>query len=699
MRILIVDDLELNRTILSRILNQAGYEEVSLAGSAEEMFSILKSPLGASVHLILLDLVLPGIDGIQACKTVKKNPVWSDIPVIMITAESDMDLLTEAFTSGALDYIMRPVNRHELLARVRAAIQLFQEMSSRRQREAELIESEKKFRQFYEAAFKATSEGIIIHDKGVILDANESFSRLAGLPLTQILNRQVDYFIENKDNSQDIHAVLCVTDSVSELLIKRADGTIFPAEVSSKQIPFGKSTAYVSAIRDITERKRNEEELLYNSFHDNLTGLANRSLFVDRLQSASARARQSGKIEFCVLLLNIARFRIINEVMGHLAGDELLKLMANRLTLVLRPGDTGARLAGDEFAILAENIYNEQSIEDYAKKIQEALTKPTEIRGQLVYPEIYIGIVFPDSVLVKPDLIMRQATVALQKAKGISKDNLVFYRSGMDVHADKRLSLESDIRRAFDAGEFLLYYQPIYSFHDNRVSGFEALARWQHPVRGMVSPIEFIPLAEETGLIEKMGDMFIAMVCQELAQWRNLGYDNLNIAVNISGRQFRREDFSKNIFSCLQNANVPPQSLKIEITESVAMTNVENTLKNLQALAGAGISISIDDFGTGYSSLGYLKRFPIHTLKIDRSFIIDITTDKDDQAIVKAIIALARSLGLNTICEGIENTEQLLFCREIGCDEVQGYLISRPLPADKVPEFLASYKRHIPLYV
>lgn len=455
------------------------------------------------------------------------------------------------------------------------------------------------------------------------------------------------------------------------------------------------------SLRYAIERKRTEDRIIHMAYYDNLTNLPNRSLFYDRLDKALAHSERYGGT--CALMfLDLDNFKRINDTLEHRIGDLLLQGIADRLHNFVRAADTVARqgvsfmtntvarLGGDEFTILLTDIHSLQDSAKIAQRILEILSQPFNLEGYEVFVTISIGIaIFPTDGRDMNTLI-KNADTAMYHAKEHGRNNFQFYKHAMNATAMDRLNMENNLRRAIEKDEFLLHYQPRINITTGRIVGIEALIRWQHPEQGLIAPAEFIPLAEETGLIIPMGEWALKTACMQNKIWQQQGpiYAPVSIAINLSGHQFRQDNLIKIIEKVLGDTNLDPVFLELEITESVIMSNVDNTMALLHKLKDMGIQLSMDDFGTGYSSFNYLKRFPLDNIKIDQSFIKDISNSKRDETIIKAIIAMAHTLGVNVVAEGVETSEQLELLQEFGCDEMQGFIMSRPLPAEHVQEFL-----------
>ncbi len=450
----------------------------------------------------------------------------------------------------------------------------------------------------------------------------------------------------------------------------------------------GKPTQILGHLTLITARKDAEAQLRHNALYDSLTELPNRTLFLDRLTQALEPARREPPIPFAVLCLDLDRFKVINDSLGHALGDHLLVTVARRLELCLPPGDTLARLGGDEFVLLVEGVERLSEITHLAERIRQTVAEPFALRDHTVYPNASIGITLSTTNYDRAGDVLRDAEIAMYRAKSLGRGHYAVFDQAMHAYALTLLRMEVDLRQAIEQEQFCLYYQPIVSLVTGQIVAVEALLRWNHPQRGLVSPAEFITLAEETGLIVPIGEWVLREACKQGKIWGAKGLSLLCLSVNLSGCQLKQANIVEMVERVLRETGWPPTQLKLELTESVIMENAESSIKTLQALNDLGIGISIDDFGMGYSSLSYLQRFPIDTLKIDRSFIRDVTLNSGDAAITTAIIALARSLKLSVLPEGVETEEQLRFIQAQRCDEMQGFLFSRPVPPEQIANLL-----------
>jgi diguanylate cyclase (GGDEF)-like protein len=457
------------------------------------------------------------------------------------------------------------------------------------------------------------------------------------------------------------------------------------AEVQQRTAALRKTTEELQ--EQIAERNRVEERLNYLGYYDLLTDLPNRVLFKDRLSQSLSLAHRDNQI-LGVLLLSIDKFKSINDTLGPAIADELIGQVAHRLRSIMRDGDTLGYWGSDEFAFLFSNLETAESVIEIALRIQSSLQYRFVLHGHEIYVTPSIGIVIYPLNGRDQETLMKNASAALFEAKKKDGYNYEFYTAEMNSTALKRLSLESSLRRAIDSHEFVIHYQPKVDVNNWQIVGAEALIRWQHPLRGLVRPAEFIPLAEETGLISSIEDWCLRTVCGQIKRWNITGSNLRSVSLNISPRRFQQPDFFPGVAATLDELAVEPGNLELEVTESSIMTNPELAVRTLKALKKIGIKIAVDDFGTGFSSLAYLKRLPIDILKIDRSFVSEVTTDPADAALVKAIITLAHDLRLRVVAEGVETEDQLRFLHSLRCDEIQGYLFSKPLPAGEFEELL-----------
>jgi diguanylate cyclase (GGDEF)-like protein len=479
------------------------------------------------------------------------------------------------------------------------------------------------------------------------------------------------------------------------------DGSLAWVSVASSLVRAsdGSPRYFIAVIQDVSESRRaaealreSEEEFRRLAQYDALTNLPNRGLFHDRLGHATAQARRDRSI-LAVLFVDIDRFKHVNDTFGHAAGDELLRQISQRLSACVRANDTVGRLSGDEFAIVLSGLAAAHDAATVAAKIVEELDRPYQLEGAELFVTASVGIAICPADAGDPDALIRNADVAMYRAKERGRNNYQFYMPEMNRRTRETLSMQAELRRALERDELVLHYQPKVSLVSRQITGLEALLRWRHPERGLVPPVEFISLLEESGLIVQAGSWVLSAVCRQLSEWRDLGVRLVPIAINLSARQFLSADLVGHICSALTESGVAPELLEVEITESSIMQDTAEATRTLEYLDALGVKSAIDDFGTGYSSLAYLKRFPLRALKIDRSFVRHITTDPNDATITQVVISMAHSLDLNVVAEGVESVEQLAFLMRYGCDEVQGFIFSPPVPADECAAFMADPAR------
>jgi diguanylate cyclase (GGDEF)-like protein/PAS domain S-box-containing protein len=551
-----------------------------------------------------------------------------------------------------------------------------------------------------QSILESTADGILVVDRGgKVVSFNHRFAQIWGLSAdelnkdddSRIIARCLHLVKDSEPFLARIRQLYSQPDAESFDLVEFKDGRVIERYSAPHRLD-GQAVGRAWSFRDITERRRAEEKVEFHAYHDALTSLPNRRLLKDRLAQAYVYAHRHGH-HLALIFLDIDHFKLINDTLGHATGDHLLQGVADRLRACLRQGDTVARVGGDEFTVLFPDVLQVDDAARMAEKILQTFAQPFVIDGQELYVTASIGFAIYPQDGEDPDTLLRNADSAMYRAKELGRNNYQPCTPGMNARLLERMSLERSLRRAVERGEFTLHYQPLVNLGDGRVVGTEALVRWQHPERGLLYPGKFIPVAEESRLILPLGEWVLNTACAQLASWRAAGYFDLRLSVNLSARQFQQQDIHRTVEAALRRAGLPASALELEITESMAMHNVERTREVLHALRDMGVRISIDDFGTGQSSLSYLKHFPLNTLKIDQSFVRDIAVDPDDEAIVRAVIALAHILKLSVIAEGVETVQQRDFVRGAGCEEAQGYFFSRPMSPDLVTEILARSPR------
>jgi diguanylate cyclase (GGDEF)-like protein/PAS domain S-box-containing protein len=548
-------------------------------------------------------------------------------------------------------------------------------------------------------AFENSLEGMTITDeKGHILTINRAFSTITGYSAQEVVGRNPRVLSSGRQ-SQDFYAAMWKSINENgkwqgEIWNIRKNGEIYPQWLNISRVTDddGKVTNFVGVFSDISERKSAEERILHQVYYDQLTELPNRVLFTDRLNQVMNLARRHNDRHFAVMFLDLDRFKLINDSMGHDAGDQLLQQAAHRLRGCVRESDTVARLGGDEFTMVLSEIRSAKDASGVAQKILDAFRTPFTLNGEEVYVSVSIGIsIYPDDGNTT-DILLKNADMAMYRAKDAGGSWYELYDEGLSAQATQRLTMETALHKAIERQELQLYYQPQYDCASGKLVGFETLLRWRHPERGLLSPDAFLNIAEETGLIVPIGEWVLRTACAQAQQWRHDYPGHRLIAVNLSGRQFQNADLVRQVSMALQQTGLPHFCLELEITESVVMHDLDASIEIMHQLADLGVQFSVDDFGTGHSSLAYLKKLPIHALKIDRSFIRDIVNDHDDAAIVSAIVAMSNKLGLKVVAEGIEDKEQLELLKSYKGIIGQGYLLGRPMPADGVTRLIAEEK-------
>lgn len=545
--------------------------------------------------------------------------------------------------------------------------------------------------------FENTIEGVVVTDKeGSIQWVNPAFSIITGYSDYEAIGNNPRILRSEKHDKefyqQMWNSLLTTGQWQGEIWNRRKNGETYPEwlTISAIKNEQGETIQYVSVFNDISERIKREEHIKYQAFHDALTKLPNRYLLYDRLSMMISHAHRNEE-KLAVMVLDLDRFKRINDTMGHPTGDTLLQEVATRLIGSLRQGDTVSRLGGDEFCIILEDIKTAENVIKVSNKIFKALSKPFLLKGHDLYVTTSIGVsVFPNDGL-DADTLIKNADAAMYEAKASGRNSLRLYTASMNKEALERLSLENEIIKGLEKNEFVVYYQPQLCLTTGKIIGAEALIRWQHPELGLLLPGRFIPLAEETGLIELLGNWVLSTSCKQGRLWRDMGYSPITIAVNLSATQFQQQNLINTVNDVLKKNEITASLLDIEITESSAIHDPDFAIMILRNLKKMGVQLSMDDFGTGYSSLALLNRLPIDRLKIDRSFIKDIDRDREKQAIVAAIIAMAKSLQLKVLAEGVETTKQMEYLKNLNCDEIQGYLISPPVKVEEFEVLLNKY--------
>ena len=565
------------------------------------------------------------------------------------------------------------------------------ERSPRDRRKTDALqEGEARFRALVQNSFDL----ITIHDSnGVTMYESPAASRILGYPPGTLIGKTPFETLHPKDVArarEAFEALIKGEVAVAPVVLRfrHADGSWVHLEaLGNNLLEHPGIRGIVLTSRDVTERKRAEERVQYLANYDVLTGLPNRFLMQDRLTQVIAHAHRN-HLRVALMHVDLDRFKVVNETLGHYVGDVLLKQAAERVRKATREADTVARVGGDEFTLVFPNVTNLQTLSASAECILDDLAKPFPNDGQELFVSASVGIsLYPDDASSVDELI-KHADAAMSTAKNLGRNNFQFFTVGMNHEVQDRMLIESGLRMAIQRDELSLVYQPKIDLATRRIVGAEALLRWQHPKLGMISPSRFVPVAEEAGLVGQIGEWVLHTACRQVREWQDAGY-SLQVAVNVSARQFQDYDVAELVVEIMRQTGVLAKHLEIELTESAVMNDAESSIVTLERLSSLGVQIAIDDFGTGYSSLSYLKRLPLDVLKIDQSFVRDISSDPNDAAIVRAIITLARSLGIKVIAEGVENEAQLAFLNAYGCHYGQGYLFGRPLSALELTKLIA----------
>ncbi|SFU51975.1 GGDEF/EAL domain-containing response regulator [Pseudoduganella namucuonensis] len=707
--VLIVEDTPASLKLLSDLLTEAGYHVRQAPNGELALWTAQSRP----PELILLDVRMPGIDGFEVCRRLKASPDLRHVPVIFLSAQHDTDDKVRGFALGGVDFIAKPFQAEEILARTDAQVRLGraqQALAAEREslerrvaeRTAELaslavsLEAEVERRRANEDAlrlasqvFSAAQDGIVITDAaGNIVATNPAFSTISGYAGEEVAGRHVTSLHTVQRNAAVYEGMMRSLAShghwSGELLAVRRNGATYPGllSVSSVAGAGGVVENYIVVIMDITERKAEQHLIDFLSYYDALTGLPNREQARRDFGEALA-ARRDGQC-VAVLCLDLDRFKSVNDSYGPLVADQALKAVARFLRGCVREGDVVSRQGGDEFLVIVPDDARCSATIAIADAILGGLRDGLQIEGQTISLSTSIGIAVSPGDGDTLDELLRHADTALYRAKETGRDSYAFFTERMDADLRGKLAMQAQLRGAIlhpGRGEFAVHYQPQVCLRTGAMLGAEALLRWDNPVLGKVPPNRFIPLAEEYGLTNAIGVWVLETVCAQIRQWRDEGLGQVKVAVNLSGSQFAHDSTVPVVEGLLRRHGIAAASLGLEITEGTVMGDPDKAVEALRRLKDIGVAISLDDFGTGYSSLAYLKRFPIDVLKIDKSFVDDVTAKASDAAIALSVISLAHNLNMRVIAEGVETREQVDFLAAHGCDEMQGYYYSRPLEA------------------
>lgn len=672
--ILVADDDEMQRFLLAEALEAEGFhvELVADGLAALECAETLKP------DVVLLDVVMPGMDGYAACSALRALPFGDGLPIVMVTGQDDLGSIARSYDAGATDFIAKPLNWTLLRHRIRYVYRAGNTLKQLQASEARLAEAQR-IAQLGSWEWTAGNDHV---------RCSPEVFRIFGLPeqpgdplLAKLLE---PIYPDDRKGFEEALAGLgspkpTFTSEFRLKVVERGDRVIaVHARIDEDRLD--SQLILKGTFQDVTERRVAEARLHHLAHHDSLTGLPNRSLFQDRLGQALERAKREGE-DVAAFCLDIYRFKDINDTFGHKMGDQLLQQIATRLQNEIRGADTLARLSGDEFAIAQIGLVQPSGAERLSQRLFLALSRPFEIEGQEIFLDSCIGVAVGPHDAGEPEQLLIKANMALHRAKTDSPGTCCFFEGGMDVAFKDRKTVEHDLRRAISGGWFELHYQPQIDIDREVMVGVEALLRLRHPEKGLMMPDKFIGIAEETGLIIPIGTWVLNTACQQAMTWQKGGLPALRVAVNLSPIQFQEANFTETIIGALAESGLDASLLEVEITENILIRDTATVIDVLHKLKKLGVQIAMDDFGTGYSSLGYLQRFPFDRIKIDRSFIDEMSDGSGSAAIVGAVIALSKRLNMATTAEGIETREQLDYLRNEGCDEAQGYFFARPMPA------------------
>lgn len=689
-RLLLVDDEPRLLKSLSELLGSRGFA-LSTATRGREALRML---VEGNFDLVLLDLRLPDMSGHEIMDVI--NTMGIDVSVIVISGEIGIDSAIGALQRGAYDYLRKPYSPEELTKRIDNAI-VQRQLEARNHRFArQLQHSEKLYRQLID-----NSPDIIymLNGKGQFTFINSRVSQLLGITPEELIGQHFSSLVHEQDierahyafNAQ--HAQNKITSQIElrlqnrrenkELIFEHSLATIELNRVDplavNEHADQGQHWSLYCVARDITQRKHDQQLISFQAHHDTLTTLPNRTLFKDQLSLAIIQAKRS-QARLVVMFINLDRFKLVNDTFGHIKGDELLQKVAFRLKDSLRPGDMLARLGGDEFALVLQNLNNDQDSALLAEEHLANLHHLFDLDGNQVHVTASIGLALYPTDCTSADELMRCADIAMNHIKVQGKNAYGFYDDAMLDASQEKITLELSLLMALERNELEMYYQPLVDIETNKIIGAEALMRWNHPERGLLAAGSFIPFAEDNGLILPLSDWMLGAVCQDIQACRALGIESTYIAINVSPQYLDRGDCHEKIKNVLSKYAIDPCLMKVEITENIGIRNPQYAIDQLNQLSELGIGVAIDDFGTGYSSLAYLHRFPIHTIKIDQSFVKEIQAEDGHYPVVLSIISIARGLGLSLVAEGVETETQANYLRNAGCKAMQGYYFYRPMP-------------------
>jgi diguanylate cyclase (GGDEF)-like protein/PAS domain S-box-containing protein len=693
--ILLVDDKPELLNSLYQLMVLHGYEPDKALGGQQALDLLAEK----SYDVVLLDLIMPGVSGHDVLDYAARNELTCKI--IVVSGDSSFSGVKHALHCGAFDFVKKPYEAGELIATMETALRQCQLEAQNELMEEKVKESE----ELHRYIVNSSPDLVYMLDRnGCFTFLNDRVESLLGFSRDELIGKHYTELVDDDhlELARNVFNERRTGDravSNAEMRLKsrhaRRGARLFHAHAiwteltamgvysDPKERTRENFVGTYGIARDISERKEAQEVISFQAYHDLLTHLPNRALLKDRLSLAITQARRS-KRRLAVMFLDLDRFKIVNDTLGHSMGDRLLKAVANRLQSCLRRGDTLSRFGGDEFTLLLPEVRTRDDVVVIATKILDRLGGPFVIDGLELFVGASIGVAMYPEAGESEEALIQNADIAMYHVKGRGKNGYQFFSEEMNHKYSTRLSMERELRNGLTQEELVVYYQPQVALKTGEIVGVEALVRWRHPERGLVEPGDFLPMAEETGLITQIDTFVQRRACTDVAGWERAGLGSIRLSVNLSAPQIEQEDFVDNFVADMAAAGLDPSRVKLEITENILMQDMEVVIPKLKQLRQLGVRIAIDDFGTGYSSLSYLQQFPIHTLKIDRSFVGDIRADHGDASIVNAIVAMARGLNLDLIAEGVENRTQLRYLRSQGCSEVQGFIFSDPVPADQV---------------
>ena len=672
--ILLVDDDPVGRLYIETALQTQGYDVISVENGHQAVEV-------AGKHLpdmIVMDVMMPVMDGYSACAAIREQEDQLNVPILMLTGHDDVESVEKSFDAGATDFISKPVNLAIFKQRIRYGLKT-------RETDLELYRNQLRLAHAHKVARIGYWDWEITADH--LFWSQEVYDIFSVSP--DSFQKNYEAFLE-RVHKDDLDAVQRATRASLrqgipfsvEHRVVRADDKMQVVHQHAELIKneSGKVVRMLGIVQDITERYLAQVEVERQAYYDNLTGLPNRTLFYDRMDHALNICRRKG-VEIAVFLIDLDRFKNINDSLGHDIGDGLLKSVARALSTIIREEDTLARLGGDEFALIIEDMTSNDVVGTIANKLIEALSSAQYIDGNELISTGSIGVTISSPESRDKELLLKQADLAMYQAKESGGNRFCFYNAEMKSRAHQSMMLEKELRQALDRDELLVFYQPKVSVRSGRIKGMEALIRWRHPEKGLVPPFDFIPIAEETGLIVPIGRWILKEACKQTTVWQERGFKDLTVSVNVSAKQFHHQGYVDEVRNAIESSGIAPWFVDLEVTESCTMNNVESAIRILESFRQMGIRISMDDFGTGYSSLSFLDQLPLDTLKVDRAFIKDINAQGKNGELARLIISMARSLRLSVVAEGVESEHHLEFLRTNGCDEYQGYLFSPPVIA------------------